>query len=119
MDALSLLTTYHKPQDRAFTASAMTSVATAISARDAAILHNCYSDLWPESVRALFVHSASWTPAMQAPFLPLNSRERKERLLRYCGYGMPDFQRASWSASNELTLIAQDDLQPFEKRGSD
>ena len=119
LDALSLLTTYHKLGDRPFTASAMTSAATALGARDAAILHARYPDLWAETVRALLVHSAEWTPAMMGHFTPLDSRERKERLLRYCGYGVPNFQRAAWSASNELTLIAQDDLQPFEKRDGD
>jgi hypothetical protein len=119
LDALSLLTTYHRLADRPFTASAMTSAATALGAREAAVLQNRYPDLWPETIRALLVHSAGWTPAMKAPYLPLDSRDKMERLLRYCGYGVPDFRRASWSASNELTLIAQDDLQPFEKRGSD
>ena len=119
LDVLSLLTTYFKPADRAFTASAMTSAATALAARDAAVLYNRYPELWPESARGLLVHSAEWTPSMRAGFEPLDSRERKEQLLRYCGYGCPNFNRASWSASNELTLIAQDDLQPFEKRGSD
>jgi hypothetical protein len=97
-------------------ASGAASELARLVARDAAVLQNRYSDLWPETIRSLLVHSADWTETMKAPFLPLNSREQKERLLRYCGYGVPDFQRASWSASNELTLIAQDDLQPFEKR---
>ena len=119
LDVLSLLTAYHKLADRPFTASSMTSAATALAARDAAILQNRYPELWPESIRGLLVHSANWTQAMKAPFLPLNNREQTERLLRYCGYGVPDFQRASWSAANELTLIAQDDLQPFEKRDGD
>ena len=119
LDALSLLTAYHKLSDRPFTTSSMTSAATALAARDAAILQNRYPELWPESIRGLLVHSANWTLAMKAPFQPLNNREQKERLLRYCGYGVPDFQRASWSATNELTLIAQDDLQPFEKRDGD
>jgi hypothetical protein len=97
-------------------ASGAASELARLVARDAAVLQNRYSDLWPETIRGLLVHSADWTETMKAPFLPLNSREQKERLLRYCGYRVPDFQRASWSASNELTLIAQDDLQPFEKR---
>ena len=119
LDASSLLTTYYKLADRPFTSSAMTSAATALAARDGAILQSRYPDLWPESIRGLLVHAADWTPAMRATYQPLNSRDLKERLMRYCGYGVPDFQRACWSASNALTLIAQDELQPFEKRGGD
>jgi Subtilase family len=119
LDALSLLTTYHQFNIRPFTTSAMTSAANALAARDAAILQSRYSNLWPESIRGLLVHSAKWTDEMKARFEPLSSRERKERLLRYCGYGAPNFRDACWSASNTLTLIAQDDLQPFEKRDGD
>jgi hypothetical protein len=64
------------------------------------------------------VHSAEWTEAMKQRFEPLQTREQKELLLRYCGYGVPDFERACWSANNELTLIAQDDMQPYDKDGN-
>jgi hypothetical protein len=43
---------------------------------------------------------------------------RARLLLRRYGYGLPDLERASWSASNALTLIAQDYVLPFEKRGA-
>jgi hypothetical protein len=53
---------------------------------------------------------------MRQHFQPLDTREQRERLLRYCGYGAPDFDRACWSASNELTLVAQDSLQPYDRQ---
>jgi hypothetical protein len=37
-----------------------------------------------------------------------------EKLLRVCGYGVPDLNRAMYCASNRLTLIAQETLQPYE-----
>ncbi len=37
------------------------------------------------------------------------------RLLRICGYGVPDLDRALWSASNSVNLILQDELQPYLK----
>jgi hypothetical protein len=40
---------------------------------------------------------------------------RRTNLLRHCGYGVPDLERALWSARDSLTLIVQDELQPFEK----
>ncbi len=50
-------------------------------------------------------------------FYPRTKRDY-QNLLRYCGFGVPDLERALWSAENAVTLIAQDSLQPFEKRGS-
>jgi len=55
---------------------------------------------------------------MQARLQPLNTKKIYEQLLRYCGFGVPNLQRAMWSARNSLTLIAQDSLQPFDKKQS-
>jgi len=78
-----------------------------------------YPNLWPETVRALIVHSAEWTAQMEADFL--DARKRKEdyaKLIRYVGYGVPNLENALWSLSNSLTLIVQDSLQPFQREGS-
>jgi hypothetical protein len=64
-NSLSLLTTHFQPIARQFTASGETSAATALAARLAARIHAEYPRLWPETVRALLVHSAEWTPAMR------------------------------------------------------
>lgn len=37
------------------------------------------------------------------------------QLLRHCGYGVPNLERALYSASNSLTMIVQDQLQPYER----
>ena len=37
-------------------------------------------------------------------------------MLRVCGYGVPDFQKAVYSAVNSLTLVAESELQPFGKK---
>ncbi len=118
VDELSLLTTHRNPTERPFSLSMMTSAATALAVRDAAILQARYPDFWPETIRGLLVHSAEWTHSMRSHFEPLNTREQKEKILRYCGYGVPDFRRACWSANNHLTLIAQDSFQPYDKEGS-
>jgi hypothetical protein len=117
-DELSLLTTHRNPTERPFSLLMMTSAATALAVRDAAILQSRYPDFWPETIRGLLVHSAEWTESMRNHFEPLNTREQKEKILRYCGYGVPDFRRACWSAGNHLTLIAQDSFQPYDKEGS-
>lgn len=116
MASLSLLTTHHLPQQRLFTTTNATSAATASVARMAAQISRQYPALWPETLRALIVHSARWTPTMQQEFFtgstPTNQRAN---LLRHCGWGVPNLGRAMWSANDSLTLVVQDVVQPFEK----
>jgi hypothetical protein len=114
--SLSLLTTHHLPQERLFTTTNATSAATALGAKMAAHIMRQYPQFWPETVRALMVHSARWTQRMETEFATHGNRTtRTTNLLRHCGYGVPDLDRALWSAADSLTLIVQDTLQPFEK----
>lgn len=115
LDSLSLLTTHGSSTLKPFVTTGDTSAATALVARMAAILQAKYPEYWPETLRALLVHTAEWTDAMKARFEPLSSRSKKEALLRYCGFGVPNFDEMMWSAQNSLTLVAQDSLQPFDK----
>jgi len=116
MHSLSLLTTHHALQERLLTTTNATSAATALCARMAAHLMAAYPQLWPETIRALIVHSAEWTEPMLQMFKTGDSRTAQYRnLIRHCGFGVPDLARAMWSASNSLTLIVQEELQPFEK----
>jgi len=119
-DDLSLLSTYHEHRQRPFDCIWATSAATAQAASLAAGIQAIYPQAWPETVRGLMVHSAEWTEAMQEQFL--QSRDKKAeyaRLLRICGYGVPNAVRAVECATNSLTLIAQAEIQPFVKeRGS-
>ena len=57
--SLSLLTTHHRPRDRLFTTANATSAATALASRMAAQIMAVYPRLWPETIRALIVHSAN------------------------------------------------------------
>jgi hypothetical protein len=119
MHSLSLLTAHHLPTERLLTTTNATSAASALCARMAAQIMVQYPTLWPETVRALIVHSAEWTPQMQADFL--DNRKRKEdyaKLIRHVGYGVPNIDEALWSLSNSLTLIVQDSLQPFQRDAS-
>jgi hypothetical protein len=90
-----------------------TSGAAALGANLAAQLHSQYPRLWPETIRALLAHSCRYTPAMAACFDGLPKRKRVERLLRCFGYGVPDLERAKYSARNELTLVIEREIQPF------
>lgn len=111
-NSLLLLTTNRSTPGPTFTWMADTSAATAQAANMAAILSNENPNFWPETLRALIVHSAEWTPRMKAAY-PTARKEDRENLLRMCGYGVPDLNKARWSATNHLTLIAQDELRPF------
>ena len=117
MDSLSLLTTGHEPNERLFALTWATSAATALAAGMAARLQAEYSTFWPETVRALMVHSARWTQPMLDAYMPNGVRngETLRNLLRHCGYGVPSLDRAMYSAGNSLTLIVQDQLQPYHK----
>jgi hypothetical protein len=115
VDDLSLLSTHFRPLEKLLAPMGDTSAAAAQAARMAAIIQASYEKLWPETVRALLVHSARWTGAMLAEF-PLDGPESVQRArLRTYGFGVPDVSRALWSLSNEVTLVMQGDLQPFEK----
>ncbi len=119
VDSLDLVTTNFQYQiSSPLICTGDTSAATALASRMAAIIQAQYPDFWPETIRALLVHSAEWTPAMKERFFPLQTKQELENLIRYCGYGAPSIDRALWSANNSLTLIAQDSLQPFDKKGS-
>ncbi|MBE2295804.1 MAG: S8 family peptidase [Phycisphaerales bacterium] len=120
MPSLSLLTTNSKPEERLLTTANATSAASALAARMAAQLMAEYPDLWPETIRALIVHSAEWTDAMRQIFLPSTRQPKKAevvRLVRHCGFGVPDLERALWSVENSLTMICEDRLYPFEREG--
>ncbi len=117
-DSLQLLTTGHQfLLKKPLISFGDTSAASALAARLAAMVMAQYPDYWPETIRALIVHSSQWTDAMKARFLPGNNRRKNHyrQLLRYCGYGVPNDKELYWSAQNALTLVAQDTLQPFEK----
>lgn len=110
---LSVLTTHHRPVERLFTCSTATSAATAQVARMAAILVAEYPEFWPETVRALLVHSARWTPQMRAHLKGAGGKGARARLVRRYGYGVPSLERALRSATDALTLVVQDRISPY------
>jgi hypothetical protein len=116
-DDLQLVSTFFDPQVAQFAPFGQTSAAAAQAARMAAIIQAFYPEAWPETVRALIVHTAQWTETMKAQFLPPQpTKADHARLLRICGYGVPNLERALYSATNSLTLISEGELQPYEER---
>lgn len=55
---------------------------------------------------------------MRGMYLPVNRPVNKNDyvdLIRHCGWGTPDLERAQWSASNSLTLVVEDLVHPYVK----
>jgi Subtilase family len=102
---------------RLFTVTRATSAATAQAAHLAASILAEYPNIWPETVRALIVHSAEWTPAMRAQFKGVQGRQPRVALQRRYGMGVPDLLRATCSAADALTLVAEDVIHPFDGEG--
>jgi hypothetical protein len=119
--SLELLTTNNQPLTRLFWTTNATSAASALCARMAAQIMAAYPQLRPETVRALIVSSAEWTEAMLQMFPAQGAQRSKQEnlvLIKHCGWGVPDLDRALWSAGNSLSLVLEDQLNPYVKDGS-
>lgn len=118
ISSLHLLTTNNLPVQRMFATTNATSAASALGARMAGQLMAAYPAFRPETIRALIVHSAEWTNAMRAAYLPTDRAATKSdhvHLIRHCGWGAPNLDRALWSAGNSLTLVVEDLVHPYQK----
>jgi len=120
-DDLSLLSTGHQPTQRQFDAINATSAAAAQAAWMAAQIQVRYPEAWPETIRGLMIHSAEWPVAMKRQFLKARQRGKYSksdygRLLRICGYGVPELPKALACASNSLTLVSEAEIQPYTKK---
>jgi hypothetical protein len=111
---LALLTTRSMTlEPRPFGIIRATSAATAQAGYIAASIMAEYPDAWPETVRALLVHSAEWTAPMLAQFDGARPRTAVDALRRRYGMGVPSLVRAIRSASDAVTLIVQDVIHPY------
>ncbi|MGY2803942.1 S8 family peptidase [Bradyrhizobium sp. USDA 4506] len=90
-----------------------TSAATALAANLAGEFAARYPTCRPETIRALMVHSARWTDAMRDRVRYPDGSLDTTRLLRTFGYGVPDREMLFYSAQNNLTLVAEETIQPF------
>lgn len=116
VNSLQLLAAHHRPVERLLTVFNATSAASALCAGMAAQLMADYPQLRPATIRALILHAADWTDAMKVQFLPAAPTKRDHaNLIRHCGWGVPDLERARWSAGHALTLVVEDQLQPYQR----
>lgn len=115
--SLDLLTTHNQPAARQFWTTNATSAASALAANIAANVMAKYPNLKPATIRGLLVHSAKWTSQMKQDHLgALNpTKQQYLSLIRQCGWGVPSLERALWSANNAVTLLIEEELQPYKK----
>lgn len=115
-DDLSLLTTNYKLSKNLFSTIWATSAATAQATKLSAEIYCKYPNAWPETIRALMVHSARWTDKMKQQFLLSETPKKREirSLLRTCGYGIPNLERAISCKNNYVNMIIEEELQPFD-----
>lgn len=112
---LSIVTTARDFAAHRFTCTGETSAATAAASGLAAAILAAYPDATPQTVRALMIHSARWTPAMLARLPRRPSRGDYAELLQRFGFGKPDRDRALHSLDNALTMIVQDEIQTYRR----
>ena len=116
-DSLSLLTTGPNTDHHPLVSFRATSAATAQAARLAARLTAEFPEYWPETIRALMIHGAEWTPVMVDRFNAAPNKSSAYLLLRRYGHGVPTFERAAASATNHLALVSQAGIQPYSRSG--
>jgi hypothetical protein len=116
---LQLISTSKRHQDNVLQFFGDTSGAAALAAKLAAEIATAYPLYWPETVRGLIAHSAEYSAQMlgNGRHFPTTSAEKRTLLRRY-GHGVPNLQRALYSASNCLHMIIERTIQPFQQVGT-
>ena len=113
LPSLSLLSTGSDVAQSPFEPFWATSAAAAQGARMAAQIAAEHPTYWPETIRALMVHSAKWTNPMWSRIKAAKSKKSCGDLVRMFGYGVPRLEYALASATNHLAILAQGEIQPF------
>jgi len=115
-DSLKPITTAHQFMIRPFRSFNATSAATASASRLIALLQERYPDFRSETYRGLLVHSARWTPQMLGGTRPhqAGQSQQVQQIMRDVGYGTPNIPRLMGSGSQGVTMVFEDDIQPYD-----
>lgn len=96
-----------------------TSAAAGVAGNFVGRLQAALPERWPETHRALSVDSANWPQPIRRQLIGrgahwrTGSKSARQKILREMGYGVPDVERAILSSRNDITLIAESEIQPF------
>ncbi|MGB3466674.1 MAG: S8 family peptidase [Cyclobacteriaceae bacterium] len=111
-----LLSTAKNTIIRQFDLVNATSAAAAQASWLAAKIMEEYPQAWPETIRGLIIHSASWSDEMFSQFNKKpNAKNDIKDIMRLFGYGKPNKAKALYTTDKSLTFIAQEQIQPFIK----
>jgi hypothetical protein len=116
---LSLLSTGPDLESEPLVPFWATSAATGVAGEFFGKLQAALPGLWPETYRALAVQSADWPQPIRKLLIgrgmswKTGAKGLKQKIVRRVGFGVPDIDRAIMSAKNDVTLVAQQELQPF------
>lgn len=113
LPSLSLLSTGSEIDRSPLEAFWGTSAAAAQCSRMAARISASLPQYWPETVRAIMIHSADWSRSMWNNLNSSESAGDRANWLRRFGYGIPSLDRALASAQNDLALVSQQSIQPY------
>ncbi|MER8650077.1 S8 family peptidase [Mesorhizobium sp. M0586] len=117
--AVSVLSTGSNLDEEPLVPFWATSAATAMAGNFVGQLKAAVPGLWPETYRALVVQSADWPAPIRKRLIGTGahwkgtSKGAKQLILRDVGFGVPNLGRAVASARNDVTLLAQSEIQPF------
>ncbi len=111
---LELLSTSKQVLTKPLATINATSAAAGQAAAFAAEIANLYPQAWPETIRALIVHSAQWTQAMYRQ-AGGSGRSGIESMLRTYGFGVPDLTSALYNKDSAFTFVIQQRIQPYAK----
>ena len=118
LEELSLMTTSNESASGVFfTKFGETSAATALAASFVSKIWSKYPNYWPETIRALVIHSAEWPQGVYARFSPYRNKQDYENILRTAGYGYPNLIKAISSGDKSVNLVIEDQLQPYTEEG--
>lgn len=96
-----------------------TSAAVGMAGHFVGRLQAALPGYWPETYRALTVHSARWPTPIRRRLIgrgkvwKSGTKSEKQNVLRHVGFGVPQLEAAVSSAKNDFTMIAQAEIQPF------
>lgn len=112
---LSILSTSNDIRNNQFDTICATSAATAKASWMAAKIKAQYRNAWPETIKGLMVHSAEWPQSIIDQFgFDVSQKKGVLDLMRVCGFGVPNLEKALYCESSVLTLVAQETIQPFK-----
>ncbi|XHS79311.1 S8 family peptidase [Burkholderiaceae bacterium UC74_6] len=116
-ESLRLLTTAHRQHGQPFAETGDTSAAAAEVGRIAAHLRAHYPAYWEETIRALLVHGARFTPRMLAQ-LPTGTtrgaqKQHIKKLVRTYGFGKVSLENSLYSSEHAPTLVIEDTIVPY------